>query len=108
MSWEKIAISIAEDAFTKCDSDDAAIDYIDERIKAEEIDTDMAYEIVTNARVSDPTTFKIASDLLIGTRGSMVKIGETIDDVIIRLAYWILYEKAFEKYCAKKEIELKD
>lgn len=106
--WEKIAISIAEDAFTKCDSDDAAIDYISERIKAEEIEADRAYEIVTKARGNDPTTFKIASDLLIGTKGHMVKIGETIDNVIVRLAYWIMYEKAFAKYCVKKEIELKD
>lgn len=106
MSWEEIAISIAKDALTECDSDDEAIDYISERVKAEEIDIELAYKTVAKARINDPGAFRIVSDILMATHGYRINMGGTIDDVIFRLAFLIIYKKAFEKYCAKKGLNV--
>lgn len=97
MSWKETARQIAEEAWEEYkDNEEAAIEFIEESVDgcAEVIYTAEAYEVVCSARSYYYETFDIANDELRGTGYD----GETIDDIITRLAYWIIHTEAVDHY----------
>ena len=101
MSWEETARQIAEEAWEEYkDNEEAAIEFIEESVDgcAEVIYTAEAYEVVCSARSYYYETFDIANDKLQDTGGNRIYDGETIDDIITRLAYWIIHTEAVDHY----------
>jgi len=101
MSWEETARQIAEEAWEEYkDNEEAAIEFIEESVDgcAEVIYTAEAYEVVCSARSYYYETFDIANDALRDTGGDRINDGETIDDIITRLAYWIIHTEAMDHY----------
>ncbi len=99
--WEKTAIEIAEGAFDECgDFEETAFEYIHESVDGCEdvIYTAKAYDTVLDARTAAPEYFDRAHERLVETEGDRIGQDETIDDVITRLAYWIIYERAVDEY----------
>jgi len=101
MKWDEAAVEIAREAWEEYGNDEeAALEYIHESVDGSEhvIYTAQAYDTVLEARVLDPEVFERAHDSLTDTEGDRISRDETIDDVITRLAYWILYEIAADHY----------
>jgi len=99
--WKETAKAIAEEAFGECGSnEDAAIEFIEESIDgcSEVIYTAEAYEVVYEARIRDYDTFETANDALRDTEGDRIYEGESVDDIITRLAYWIIHTEAMDRY----------
>jgi len=101
MSWKETARQIAEEAWEEYkDNEEAAIEFIEESVDgcSEVIYTAEAYEVVCNARSCDYETFEMANDVLHDTEGDRIYDGETIDNIITRLAYWIIHAEAMDHY----------
>ena len=101
MSWEETARQIAEEAWEEYkDNEEAAIEFIEESIDgcAEVIYTAEAYEVVCSARSYYYETFDAANMVLQDMGGDRIYDGETIDDIITRLAYWIIHTQAKDYY----------
>ena len=101
MSWEETARQIAEEAWEEYkDNEEAAIEFIEESVDgcSEVIYTAEAYEVVCSARSYYYETFDMANDELRDTGGDRIYDGETIDDIITRLAYWIIHTEAMDHY----------
>ena len=99
--WKETAQLFAEDAWEQFkDNEDKAEEFIWESVDgcAEVIYTAEAYEVVCDARVHNYNTFEIANDNLQDTGGYRIYDGETIDDIITRLAYWIIHTEAMDHY----------
>jgi len=100
MSWEETARQIAEEAWEEYkDNEEAAIEFIEESVDgcAEVIYTAEAYEVVCSARSCYYETFEIANMYCRHGRDRIYD-GETIDDIITRLAYWIIHTEAVDHY----------
>lgn len=101
MSWKETAQLIAEDAWEQFkDNEEAAIEFIEESVDgcAEVIYTAKAYDVVCSAASCDYETFEIADNELRDTGGDRIYDGETVDDIITRLAYWIIHTEAMDHY----------
>lgn len=100
MSWVETAIKIGEDAFRECgDHKEMALEYIHESVEEHaKIYTAQACEILTQARLIARDAYFMAHKFLVDTKSDRIKRGETISDVIIRLAYFVVYAKALEHY----------
>ena len=101
LEWKETAKMVAEEAWKEYkDNEEAAIEFIEESIDdcAEVIYTAEAYEVVCSARSCDYETFEIANDELRDTEGDRIYDGGTVDDIITRLAYWIIHTQAMEYY----------
>ncbi len=99
--WKETAKTIAEEAWEECkDNENAAVEFIEESVDgcAEVIYTAEAYEVVCDARVHDYDTFETANDTLRDTEGDKIYEGESVDDIITRLAFCIIYTQAMEYY----------
>lgn len=99
--WEKTAIEIAEQAFEECDNKRIdALEFIHESVDGCEdvIYTLQAYDTVIDARTTAPEYFDRGHERLVETEGDRIRQDETIDDVITRLAYWIILERAVDHY----------
>jgi len=99
--WKKTAQRIAQEAWAEYgNNEDGAIELIEERIDScpDVIYTASAYEIVCDTRIYDYKTFEAANIMLQDTEGDRIYKDETIDNVIVRLAYCILYTQAMDYY----------
>ena len=112
MKWQETALEIAKEAFDQYkDDEEEAIDFIWESVDGCEnvIYTNEAYETVSDARVTDYYTFEAANIELIEIGSDHIGKGETIDDLITRLAFLIVNRKAIDYYYSilkeKKEEE---
>jgi len=106
--WIETAISIAEDAFYKYNTTREAIRYIQE---CAEICPDVTiiakvYDAIESARTEAPDVFSRARDQLV--KDSKIPPHETLDDLVRRLVFWIVYTKAVDHYkvlVTKKEVK---
>lgn len=93
---------IAEDVYAEhYNDDDIAINLIDfmvDKHNDEKFDVDEAYNTVLNARKNDHDVFEEANLILVNRGEDKISFDETIDDVILRLARWIISEKATNHY----------
>jgi len=99
--WKETAQLLAEEAWEQFkDNEDKAEEFIWESVDgcAEVIYTAEAYEVVCDARVHDYDTFETANDTLRDTEGDKIHEGESVDDIITRLAFCIVYTQAMECY----------
>ncbi len=99
--WNEAAIDIAVQAFAECgENEDEALEYIHESVDGCEhvIYTLQAYDTVLEARATDSEFFYTAHDRLVETEGDRIGKDETIDDIITRLAYWVMFERAMDHY----------
>ena len=99
--WEATARDIAEWAWEEFkDNEEEAINFIWESVDGCEnvIYTAEAYETVSDARVTDYYTFEAANIELIEIGSDHIGKGETIDDLITRLAFLIVNRKAIDYY----------
>ena len=100
-SWREIAMVIALQAFLECDNDEEkALELIDSMVDNFNLtnDVDNAYNTVYDARKNDPDIFEEANLILVNRGEDKINFDETIDDVILRLARWIISEKATSHY----------
>ena len=100
MSWEETAGANSGGSMEEYkDNEEAALNF-EESVDgcAEVIYTAEAYEVVCSARSYYYETFDIANDKLRDTGGYRIYDGETIDDIITRLAYWIIHTEAVDHY----------
>ncbi len=100
-TWEVTAKAIAREAWGECkDDEEAAIEFIEESVDGCEdvIYYTSAYETVCDARLNDYDTFEAANLDLVDTGCDEIRKDETIDNVIVRLAYLIIRQKALEYY----------
>jgi hypothetical protein len=107
-AWERIAVDIGEDASAECGSDrDAAMDFIHESVDGcrDVIITARAWETVSSARINDSEVYDMAHSDLISTLGDKIQPDETIDNVVTRLAYWIIFSRAIMAYDAAQDQE---
>lgn len=109
--WQKEAKDIAEEAFAKYGkNDEAAKEFMYEHIwNCSCLSyTDRAYAIVYDASDSDIDVFYRAGGALdeVGDNEISIKNNETFDDVVLRMAYWIVLTKAIDYYnqLVKEEI----
>jgi len=101
MKWDEAAVEIAREAWEEYGNDEeAALEYIHESIDGSEhvIYTLQAYDTVLEARITNPEIFDRAHDSLTDTEGDRIGKDETIDDIITRLAYWVMFERAMDHY----------
>ena len=101
MKWQETALEIAKEAFDEYKNDEEeAINFIWESADGCEnvIYTAEAYETVGDARVTDYETFEEANEELIEMGSNQIGKGETIDDLITRLAFLIVNRKAIDYY----------
>jgi len=101
MKWQETALEIAKEAFDEYKNDEEeAIDFIWESADGCEnvIYTAEAYETVSDARVTDYETFEAANIELIEIGSDHIGKGETIDNLITRLAFLIVNRKAIDYY----------
>ena len=101
MKWQETALEIAREALEQYNNDEEeAIDFIWESADGCEnvIYTAEAYETVSDARVTDYYTFEAANIELIEMGSNQIGKGETIDDLITRLAFLIVNRKAIDYY----------
>ena len=112
MKWQETALEIAKEAFDEYkNNEEDAMDFIWESADGCEnvIYTAEAYETVSDARVTDYYTFEAANIELIEIGSDHIGKGETIDDLITRLAFLIVNRKAIDYYYSilkeKKEEE---
>lgn len=101
LEWKETAKMVAEEAWEEYkDNEEAAIEFIEESIGgcAEVIYTAEAYEVVCSAASCDYETFEIADNELRDTGGDRIYDGETVDDIITRLAYWIIHTETMDCY----------
>ena len=112
MKWQETALEIAKEAFDEYkNNEEDAMDFIWESADGCEnvIYTAEAYETVSDARVTDYETFEAANIELIEIGSDHIGKGETIDDLITRLAFLIVNRKAIDYYYSileeKKEEE---
>lgn len=99
--WEATARDIAEWAWEEFkDNEEEAINFIWESVDGcgSVIYTAEAYETVSDARVTDYETFEAANIELIEMGNDHIGKGETIDDLITRLAFLIVNRKAINYY----------
>ena len=99
--WEITAKAIAREAWEEFqDDEEAAIEFIEESVDGCEdvIYYTSAYETVNDARVTDYETFEKANEDLVEIGGNQIGKGETIDDLITRLAFLIVNRKAIDYY----------
>ena len=101
MKWQETALEIAREALEQYNNDEEeAIDFIWESADGCEnvIYTAEAYETVNDARTTDYETFEAANIELIEMGSNQIDKGETIDDLITRLAFLIVNRKAIDYY----------
>ena len=101
MKWQETALEIAKEAFDQYkDDEEEAIDFIWESVDGCEnvIYTAEAYETVNDAWTTDYKTFEAANIELIEMGSNQIGKGETIDDLITRLAFLIVNRKAIDYY----------
>ena len=102
MAWRDTAMKLAKEALTLyCDDDVKVIKYIEEKAKecVEVIPySNTAWETVYDARNTDYPVYDEANLVLVNEHEDVIGFDETIDDVIARLAYWIVREKALDYY----------
>jgi hypothetical protein len=102
MSWIETAIEIAGSAFYGYDDPEEAIRHIRERVEMcpDVVLMAKVYDTIEDARVR-------ASDIYSKAREQLIKEkpqpNETMDDMVKRLAFWIIYTKAVEYYKYMKE-----
>lgn len=99
--WEATARDIAEWAWEEFkDNEEEAINFIWESVDGcgSVIYTTEAYETVNDARITDYETFEEANEELIEMGSNQIGKGETIDDLITRLAFLIVNRKAINYY----------
>lgn len=99
--WEITAKEIAEEAFDEYkNNEEDAMDFIWESVDGCEdvIYTAEAYETVNDARITDYKTFEEANIELIETGENEIRKGETIDDIITKIAFLIINRKAIDYY----------
>ena len=60
--------------------------------------SDVAWETVYDARNTDYPVYDEANLVLVNEHEDSIGFDETIDDVIARLAYWIVWNKALDYY----------
>ena len=100
-SWRETAMSIALNAFLECgDYEDKALELIDFMVDNCNFlkDIDNAYNTVYDARKNDHDVFEEANLILVNRGEDKIGFDETIEDVILRLARWIISEKAVNHY----------
>lgn len=102
MSWRDTAMKLAKEALLLYGDDDAkVIKYIEEKAKecVEVIPySNTAWETVYDARNTDYPVYDEANLILVNEHEDAIGFDETIDDVIARLAYWIIWNKALDYY----------
>lgn len=97
----EIAMVIALQAFLECDdNEEKALELIDSMVDnfKPTNDIDNAYNTVYDARKNDHDVFEEANLILVNRGEDKIGFDETIDDVILRLARWIISEKAVNHY----------
>jgi len=102
MAWRDTAMRLAKEALSLYGDDDArVIKYIEEKTK-ETVEamlySDVAWETVYDARNTDYPVYDEANLVLVNEHEDSIGFDETIDDVIARLAYWIVWNKALDYY----------
>ena len=100
-SWREIAMVIALQAFLECDNDEEkALELIDSMVDNLDLmtDIDRAYQTVYDARKNDHDVFEEANLILVNRGEDKIGFDETIEDVILWLARWIISEKAVNHY----------
>ena len=102
VSWRDTAMRLAKEALSLYgDDDEKVIKYIEEKAR-ETVEvipySNTAWETVYDARNSDYQVYEEANMVLVDEHEDMICFDETIDDVIARLAYWIVREKALDYY----------
>ena len=106
--WEATARDIAEWAWEEFkDNEEEAINFIWESVDGcgSVIYTAEAYETVSDARVTDYETFEEANEELIEMGSNQIGKGETIDDLITRLAFLIVNRKAIDYYYSLLKVD---
>ena len=101
MKWQETALEIVKEAFDQYkDNEEEAINFIWESVDGcgSVIYTTEAYETVNDARITDYETFEEANEELIEMGSNQIGKGETIDDLITRLAFLIVNRKAINYY----------
>ena len=94
MAWRDTAMRLAKEALSLYGDDDArVIKYIEEKTK-ETVEampySDVAWETVYDARNTDYPVYDEANLVLVNEHEDSIGFDETIDDVILRLARWII------------------
>jgi hypothetical protein len=100
-SWEETAERIAKEAWEECrNNEEEAMNYIyEEANNCSEISyTGNAFDVVLDAGDNDKQTYIKAGDALSDTEGDRIAKHETFDDVVFRMAYWIIATKALDYY----------
>ena len=102
-NWKEKATKIAQVALEQFGMDEEeALKFI--CVMARDCDdvihTDLAYQVVDNAGNTDSNVFFLANEELVRRKWDRIHIdaNETIDNVILRLAYLIVKIKAEEEY----------
>lgn len=97
LSWIETAIEIAGSAFYGYDDPEEAIKHI--RYRAERcpdaVLTPMIYDTIEDARTKAPDIYNKAREQLVKEKPQQ---NETMDEIVKRLAFWIIYTKAVEYY----------
>ena len=102
MAWRDTAMRLAKEALSLYGDDDAkVIKYIGEKVK-ECVEvmpySNTAWETVYDARNTDYPVYDEANLTLVNEHEDSIGFDETIDDVIARLSYWIVWNKALDYY----------
>jgi len=97
LSWIETAVEIAGSAFYRYDDPEEAIRHI--RYRAERcpdaVLTPMIYDTIEDAIKKAPDIYDKACEQLVKEK---LQSNETMDDIVKRLAFWIIYTKAVEYY----------
>ena len=106
MKWKETAMRITEDVYDeRYDDEDITIELIHfmvDKHNNEKFDVDEAYNTVLDARKNDYDIFIEANLLLVEKGEDVIGFDETIDDVVVRLARFIIREKAVDYYMQLK------
>ncbi len=97
MSWIETAVEIAGSAFYGHDDPEEAIKHIRYRVERcpDAVLTPMIYDTIEDARTRAPDIYNKAREQLVKEKP---QLNETMDDMVKRLAFWIIYTKAVEHY----------
>lgn len=97
MSWIETAVEIAGSAFYRHDDPEEAIKHIRYRVERcpDAVLTPDIRHTIEDARTRAPDIYNKAREQLVKEK---LQSNETMDDIVKRLAFWIIYTKAVEHY----------
>ena len=101
INWRETTEKIGESAFRLYgDQEDNLIGFVIEYVEDTANETvavnylDEAYKVVYDANINDYKVFKEATQALL----TDISLEKNIENIITRLAYWVIYIKAMHRY----------